>query len=235
MGFSLIKMRHTKQRDILKTERKIILYLTAITTALKTGDTEAARRLTSEALEHGVSADEILSDALIPAMEEVGEQFRGSEIFIPEVLKASRAMHGAIHILQKKINKDTAAPKAVKVVIGTVAGDLHDLGKNLVSMFLDAKGYEVINLGIDVPVEEFVWGVRKNKPHVLAMSSLLTTTMPAMAETIEALKKEGLRDKVKVLIGGGPVTKQFAEEIGADGFAYDAKSAIDWVSQQFPL
>lgn len=206
-----------------------------IAKALKNGDTGEVRRLATQALEKGYTPDQIINDALIPAMDEIGQQFRGSEIFIPEVLKASRAMHGGIRIIQEKLVSQTEAKKPISVLIGTVAGDLHDIGKNLVSIFMNAKGYEVVNLGIDVPTEDFVWAVRKHKPHVLAMSSLLTTTMPAMEEAIGALEQAGLRDSVKILVGGGPVTKKFADEIGADGYAYDAKSAADWVFQNFPI
>ncbi|GAB4256752.1 cobalamin B12-binding domain-containing protein [Thermincola ferriacetica] len=211
------------------------MYLAQIAYALKTGDTAEIRRLTAMALEEGVSPEQILNEALIPSMEEVGQQFRGSEIFIPEVMKSARAMHGAIRLLQQKLVYPPKQEKTVKILIGTVAGDLHDIGKNLVSMFLTAKGYEVINLGIDVPVEDFVWAVRKHKPHVLAMSALLTTTMPSMLDTINELKRVGLRDKVKVLVGGGPVTKQFAEEIGADGYGYDGKAAVDWVAEHVKI
>jgi 5-methyltetrahydrofolate--homocysteine methyltransferase len=170
-----------------------------------------------------------LNEALIPAMDEVGEKFKGSEIFIPEVLKASRAMHGGLRILQDRVKGGDLVKRSGRILIGTVAGDLHDIGKNLVSMFMDASGYEVINLGIDVPTEDFVWAVRKQKPQVLALSALLTTTMPAMQDTINALQKAGLREKVKILVGGGPVTGKFAEEIGADGYAYDARSAVEWL------
>lgn len=210
------------------------MYLEKISIALKAGETAEIRQITQEALDSGVTAKEILNGALIPAMDEVGDKFRGSEIFIPEVLKCARAMHGALRILQGPLSEGEKGG-TVKVLIGTVAGDLHDIGKKIVALFLEAKGYEIINLGIDVPVEEFVWAVRKHKPQVLALSALLTTTMGAMKDTIEGLKEAGLRDKVKIIVGGGPVTQQFAEEIGADGFAYDAASAVEWVSEKFPL
>lgn len=209
------------------------MYLSLIAAALKAGDTGEVRRLTAKALEEGCQAEQILNEALLPAMDEIGQQFKGSEIFIPEVLKASRAMHGGIRILQNKLAGDTQEKNPVRILIGTVAGDLHDIGKNLVSMFMDASGYEVINLGIDVPTEEFVWAVRKHKPQVLAMSALLTTTMPAMQDTISALKNAGLRDKVKILVGGGPVTKKFAEEINADSYADDPGSAVEWLNKHY--
>ncbi|MHB9095555.1 MAG: cobalamin B12-binding domain-containing protein [Eubacteriales bacterium] len=211
------------------------MYLSQIATSLREGDTGEVRRLTVEALERRYPPERILNQAFIPAMEDIGKKFRGSEIFIPEVLRASRAMHGGIRILQDKFLRQVRDEKPVRVLVGTVAGDLHDIGKNLVSIFITTKGCEVINLGIDVPTEEFVWAVRKHKPQVLAMSALLTTTMPAMQETVQALEQAGLRDNLKILVGGGPVTKQFAEEIGADGYAYDAKLAADWVAEMFPF
>lgn len=204
-----------------------------IGTALQQGETELVRRLVILALEQGMSPEEVLDQALMPAMDAVGQQFRNSEIFIPEVLQASRAMQGGIRILQKSLEKDGEKGTTVKILMGTVAGDYHDIGKNLVTMFMDTKGFDVINLGIDVPPEEFVWGVRKYKPDVLGMSALLTTTMQVMGDTITALQKAGLRDQVKVLVGGGPVTKTFAEEIGADGYAYDARSGVDWILRNF--
>lgn len=210
------------------------MHLSLIASALRAGDTAEVRRLTSEALDAGHAPEQILNEALIPAMDKIGEEFKGSEIFIPEVLKASRAMHGGIRILQGRFSGADLSLRNVRVLIGTVAGDLHDIGKNLISMFMEASGYEVTNLGIDVPTEDFVWAVRKHKPRVLAMSALLTTTMPAMQDTIDELKKAGLRDKVKILVGGGPVTQKFADEIGADGYAYDARSAVEWLDHNVP-
>jgi 5-methyltetrahydrofolate--homocysteine methyltransferase len=141
-------------------------------------------------------------------------------------------MHAALRSLRDQFPSPPQL-KPIKVLVGTVAGDLHDIGKSLVSMYLTVHGCQVVNLGIDVPTDDFIWAVRKHKPQVLAMSALLTTTMPAMGETIAALQEAGLRDKVAVLVGGGPVSKRFAEEIGADGYAYDAKSAADWVIQRY--
>ncbi len=211
------------------------MLLSSIASALKHGDTGEVRRLTLKAVENGFSSDQILYQALLPAMDEVGRKFKGSEVFIPEVLMASRAMHAGIRILRDKSFSRVEEKLPIRILIGTVAGDLHDIGKNLVIMFMNVKRFEVINLGIDVPAEEFVWSVRKYRPHVLAMSALLTTTMPAMEETINALKEAGLRDTVKILVGGGPVTQQYAVEIGADGYADDAKGAADWISDHFHL
>lgn len=204
-----------------------------IISAVVEGKAGKVRRLTAEALAKGYPAEEIIEKALLPALDLIGQQFRKSEAFIPEVLLASRAAKAGLYSLRGEFHPDERNRKPVRVLIGTVAGDMHDIGKNLVSMYLSARGYDVINLGIDVPPEQFVWAVRQHKPEVLAMSALLTTTMPAMMHTIEALKKARLREKVLVLVGGGPVTKTFAVEIGADGYAYDARSAAEWVSGMF--
>jgi 5-methyltetrahydrofolate--homocysteine methyltransferase len=205
------------------------LAFSRIIAAVIGGQTGDAQRLTSELLAQGYPAEEIINKALLPAIDLIGQQFKLNEVFIPEVLLASRAVKAVIYLLRSQFQPSSRSGRPERVLIGTVAGDLHDIGKNLVSMYFNVKGFEVINLGIDVPPEQFVWGVRQHKPDVLAMSSLLTTTMPAMMHTIEALKKAGLRNRVQIMVGGSPVTKTFADEIGADGFAYDAKSAAEWV------
>jgi 5-methyltetrahydrofolate--homocysteine methyltransferase len=206
------------------------LAFSQIIAAVIEGQAGDVRRLASELLNRGYPAEEIINKGLLPAMQLIGQQFKKNELFIPEVLLASRAFKAGMYSLRGQFVSPGQGNKTARVLIGTVAGDLHDIGKNLVSMYLNVKGFEVINLGIDVPPEQFVWGVRQHKPDVLAMSSLLTTTMPAMMHTIEALKEAGLRNRAQILVGGGPVTKTFATEIGADGFAYDAKSAAEWVS-----
>ncbi|MGB9792478.1 MAG: cobalamin B12-binding domain-containing protein [Thermacetogeniaceae bacterium] len=205
----------------------------SIITAVVEGEAGRVRRLIADALAKGYPAEEIIEKALLPALDLVGQQFRKSEVFIPEVLLASRAAKAGLYALRGQFRSPEHKRKEARVLIGTVAGDMHDIGKNLVSMYLSARGYEVINLGIDVPPEQFVWAVRQHKPDIVAMSALLTTTMPAMGETIEALKKAKLRERVLVLVGGGPVTETFAEEIGADGYAYDARGAAEWVSSIF--
>ncbi len=205
-----------------------------IVAAVMEGQAGDVRRYTTDALAQGYPAEEIINKALLPAMELIGQQFKKNEVFIPEVLLTARAVKAGIYALRGQFVPAQTNKKPVRILIGTVAGDLHDIGRSLVGMFLNIKGFEVINLGIDVPPEQFVWAVRQYKPDVLGLSSLLTTTMPAMLETIEALKKAGLRDRVQVLIGGGPVTKTFAERIGADGYAYDAKSAAEWVLANAP-
>lgn len=193
------------------------------------GDTKYVIDRTELALRYGISMDEILRDALFPPMEVLGEQLRTRQIFIPDVLKASRAMHAALYVLRPIITHSSSAPKGL-IVIGTVAGDLHDIGKNMVAMMLTGYGYTVVDLGIDVIKELFAEAVVKYKPDILAMSALLTTTMPEMGNVIEYLEKEGLRERVKITIGGSPTTMDFAREIGADAYSenvFDAMRAVD--------
>jgi len=188
------------------------------------GDAEGVKTLTARAVQEGFTAAELLNDALIPAMTEVGQRFERQEYFVPEMLIAARAMKAGVEILRPYLVEAGVKPIGT-VVIGTVAGDLHDIGKNLVSMMLEGTGFRVIDLGVDVPAEKFVQAVRENNPQIVGMSALLTTTMMAMKATIEALRKAGLRERVKVMVGGAPVTQRFADEIGADLYAPDASSA----------
>ncbi len=175
------------------------------------------------ALAAGVGAEEILNNALIAAMNEIGQRFEAGDLFVPEMLIAARAMQAGLKILKPYLAKaDVKA--AGKVAIGTVKGDLHDIGKNLVAMMLEGSGFEIMDLGVDVTPEAFVNAV-KNGAQIVGMSALLTTTMSSMEGTIQALKAAGLRDKVKVMIGGAPVTQDYANKIGADAFAPDASSA----------
>jgi 5-methyltetrahydrofolate--homocysteine methyltransferase len=176
-----------------------------------------------QALAEGIGADVILKDGLIAAMDEVGTRYEEGDIFVPEMLVAARAMQAGLALLKPHL-VGTDSQSAGKVAIGTVKGDLHDIGKNLVAMMLEGAGFEIIDLGVDVPAQAFVEAVSKGA-QVIGMSALLTTTMSNMGVTIEALKAAGLRDKVKVMIGGAPVTQEFATQIGADGFAADASSA----------
>jgi len=191
-----------------------------------TGKHLRARELTEQLLKEGVSAKEVLDKALIPGMDVVGEKFKNNEYYIPEVLIAARAMKMAMEVLRPELTRSGVEPVAT-FVIGTVRGDLHDIGKNLVAMMMEGAGFRVVDLGVDVPPERFVEEVQKNNAQIMGMSALLTTTMPAMRDTIEALKQAGIRDKVKVMVGGAPVTQEYAEEIGADGYAPDAASAVD--------
>jgi 5-methyltetrahydrofolate--homocysteine methyltransferase len=192
------------------------------------GKMDEVKKLTLEGLDAGEKAETILKEGLLPAMERVGIQFKNNEIYIPEVLIAARAMHAGMEILKPILSK-SASSRSAKIIVGTVKGDLHDIGKNLVVMMLEGGGFDVIDLGIDVTPEKFSEAIRKHQPQVVGMSALLTTTMREMKGTIETLQEAGLRNRVKVMIGGAPVTERFAKEIGADGYAPDAASAVDCV------
>jgi 5-methyltetrahydrofolate--homocysteine methyltransferase len=191
------------------------------------GDKEAVAGMVQQALDQGMSPKEILSGGLVAGMDQVGRDFRADELFIPEVLVAAQAMHAGMNVLRPLL-AETGVEMMGKYVIGTVKGDLHDIGKNLVKMMLEGAGFEVTDLGTDVAPETFVDAVREYQPHLVGMSALLTTTMPGMKETIDALEEVGeLRSMVKVMVGGAPVTADYAEEIGADAYASDAASAIE--------
>ena len=187
----------------------------------KASDVEAG---VQAALDSGVSAEEILNKALIAAMDEVGKRFEAGDFFVPEMLIAARAMQAGLNLLKPHL-ADTDVQSAGTVAIGTIKGDLHDIGKNLVAMMLEGAGFDVIDLGTDVDPAEFAEAVR-NGADVVGMSALLTTTMVNMAQVIEAVEDINMRDKVKIVIGGAPVTTEYAEQIGADGFAADASSAV---------
>ena len=189
------------------------------------GNAPKVKELTQQALAEGVAPGEIISKYLIPAMSEVGDRFERNEFYVPELLIAARAMQAGLSIL-KPLLTDTDIKSAGKVAIGTVKGDLHDIGKNLVSMMLQGAGFEIVDLGVDAAPEKFVEAVKTTGAQVVALSALLTTTMPSMKTTVEALKAAGLRERVKVIIGGAPVTQRYADEIGADGYAPDANSAV---------
>ncbi len=182
--------------------------------------------ITKELLGQGEEPVKIINGGLIAGMVEVGIRFKANQMFVPEVLMSAKAMNSGLDIVKPLLNADEM-PSIGTVLLGTVKGDLHDIGKNLVGMMLESVGFTVINAGIDVAPEAFVDGVKKYKPNVVAMSALLTTTMLHMKDTIELLKEEGLRDQVKVIIGGAPVSQDFADEIVADGFSPDAASAAD--------
>jgi 5-methyltetrahydrofolate--homocysteine methyltransferase len=190
------------------------------------GDDARVEELTRKAIEEGVGAAEIISQGLIKGMNVVGQRFKAGDMYVPEVMMAARAMKAGMDLV-KPLIVEGDVPSVGTVVLGTVAGDLHDIGKNLVGMMMESAGMTVINAGVDVSPEKFAEVVREHKPNVVAMSALLTTTMLAMKDTIEVLKEEGLRDSVKVIVGGAPVTADFATEIGADGWAPDAASAKD--------
>lgn len=196
--------------------------------AILNGNAKKAHAVTQEALAAGVEPMALIAESMVPAMDEVGRLFEAEEYFVPELLLAGRAMKSAMELIKPLL---TAAGQkmAVRVVIGTVKGDLHDIGKNIVASMLEGSGFEVIDLGADVSPENFVAAVKDREPHVVCMSALLTVTMPAMKTTIEALESAGIRPKVKVLIGGAPVTSQYAKEIGADGYSENASGAVSMV------
>jgi len=181
--------------------------------------------LVSQALESGLPAETILNDGLIKAMQEVGARFERAEFYVPEMLVAARAMQSGLAVLKPQLVAQ-GIPTAGKVVMGTVKGDLHDIGKNLVAMMLEGAGYEIVDLGTDVPPEKFANAVREHGATFVGMSALLTTTMQNMKSVIEAIDDLGLRQKVKILIGGAPVTDNYAKDIGADGYAPDASRAV---------
>ena len=198
--------------------------------ALSAGKMDEVKALTQKALDAGDPPEKVLKEGLIKAMDRIGVQFKNNEIYIPEVLIAARAMHAGLGVLKPVLAKSNAAPSA-KIVIGTVKGDLHDIGKHLVGMMLEGAGFEVIDAGIDVPAEKFVQVAKEKGAQVIGMSALLTTTMMQMKGTVEALKAAGLKGKVKAVVGGAPVTEEFARQIGADGYAPDAASAVNMVKK----
>lgn len=193
---------------------------------LYAGDDAAVAQLTQSALDEGLPPRAVLQDGLLNGMERVGIDFRDGVLFMPEVLLCAQAMHAGMDVL-KPLLSEADIPSAGKVVLGTVAGDLHDIGKNLVGMMLEGGGFEIVDLGIDVPPEYFIEAIREQEPDVVGLSALLTTTMESMQSTIAAIEQAGLRGKVKIIVGGAPVTQAFADEIGADGYAPDAGTAVD--------
>jgi 5-methyltetrahydrofolate--homocysteine methyltransferase len=200
--------------------------LEELSQALINGNAPKVKELAQAAIDAGVAPATVLSDGLIVGMNEVGRRFKNNEFYVPEVLIAARAMHSGMSVI-KPLLSETDTAGAGTILVGTVKGDLHDIGKNLVIMMLEGAGFNVVDMGVDVPPEKFLEAVRDQKPQIVGLSALLTTTMPAMKSTIEALHEAGVRDSVKVLIGGAPVTQRYADEIGADGYAPDAASAVD--------
>jgi 5-methyltetrahydrofolate--homocysteine methyltransferase len=194
--------------------------------AISQGNLDGVKKLTQGALDAGEKAEAILRDGLLPAMERLGAKFKIGEIYIPEVMIAASAMHAGMAVLKPLLSKSSTS-RAAKVVVGTVRGDLHDIGKNLVIMLLEGGGFEVVDLGVDVSPDKFVEAIRAHRPQVVGMSALLTTTMLEMKTAVEAIRKSG--GGVKTIVGGAPVTDDFAREIGADGYAPDAGSAVDVV------
>ncbi|KAB2890805.1 MAG: cobalamin-binding protein [Desulfobulbaceae bacterium] len=198
--------------------------LSTITETLISGDGEALQKLVQEALDAGIPANTILNDALISGMDIVGAKMECGDMFIPEVLMAAQAMSESVEIL-KPLLADGQSSVVGKVIIGTVKGDLHDIGKNLVKMMLESAGFEIIDLGVDISPEDFVKAIIDNKPDIVGLSALLTTTMPMMKKSIQTIEESGLRKNLKIIVGGAPVNQAFADEIGADGYAPDAGAA----------
>ncbi|MDJ0986543.1 MAG: corrinoid protein [Desulfobacterales bacterium] len=194
--------------------------------SLIAGNIDDVVNMTKEALDAGTAPADILDQGLLAGMDVVGQRFKAEEMFIPEVLRCAKCMHGAMEILRPLL-AETGAESIGTLIIGTVKGDLHDIGKNLVGMMFEGAGFNVVDLGIDKEPQVFVDAIKEHDARLIGMSALLTTTMPKMGETINAIKEAGVRDQVKILIGGAPITAAFAEEIGADGYASNAASAVE--------
>lgn len=202
--------------------------------AILNGDARTAHTITEQALQEGADPVKLVDEYMIPAMNEVGRRFETNEYFVPELLISARAMKAALELVRPLLAARGAKPLAT-VAVGTVKGDLHDIGKNLVAAMFEGGGFEVIDLGVNVPPEKFIAAVNEKGAHIVAMSALLTTTMPAMKSTIEALTQAGVRDKVKVLVGGAPITQKYATDIGADGYSENAVGAVGVAKQALGL
>ena len=198
--------------------------LVEISEALQKGKKKLVVQYVQQALEEGIAPQQILNEGLLPGMDVVGQKFKNNEVFVPEVLVAARSMNAGAELL-KPLLAEAGVGTPGKMVLGTVKGDLHDIGKNLVKMMVEGKGIEVIDLGVDVSAEAFVEAVKAHDADIVGCSALLTTTMPVMGEVVKALEAAGLRDKVKVMIGGAPVTEEFCKSVGADYYTSDAASA----------
>jgi 5-methyltetrahydrofolate--homocysteine methyltransferase len=219
---------YNNRKNNLQVKESTMFMDAELTEAIIKGNRKEAVRLTQEAIDANVNPQSVL-DAMVAGMDDVGRKFQSNEVFVPEMLIAARAMKEGIALLEPLLVAAGIKPE-LTAVIGTVQGDLHDIGKNLVVMMWRGANYNVVDLGTNVPPEQFVSAVQENQASVVGLSALLTTTMPAMRTTVDALRAAGLSE-VKVLIGGAPITQQFADEIGADGFAPDAASAVDRVRE----
>ena len=197
----------------------------ALYDAILVGDAKGSEASVRQAVAEGVDPRSLLDDSMIPAMSEVGRRFEEHEYFVPEMLIAARAMKAGLAVLKPLMTGDQETSMG-RVLIGTVTGDLHDIGKNLVSAMLEGAGFEIIDLGVNVPPRKFIDAIRERQPQIVALSALLTTTMVGIKTTIDAIKEAGLRDQVKIMIGGAPTTQQFADEIGADGYSPNANGAV---------
>jgi corrinoid protein of di/trimethylamine methyltransferase len=193
---------------------------------LISGGIDEIKQLTQQALDGGAEAKEVLEGGLLPGMDVVGQRFKACEMFIPEVLRSAKTMQASMEILRPLLSEVDAAGAGM-VIVGTVEGDLHDIGKNLVGMMLEGAGFRVVDLGTDVKPSDFVEAAKEHKPNIVGLSALLTTTMPKMGETVNALKEAGIRDQIKVMAGGAPVTQDFVDEIGADAYGSNATAAVE--------
>ncbi len=200
--------------------------LTDLKESVINGDEKKVIECTQKALDEGIDLERILNDGFIPGMDVVGSKFQANEIYVPEMLISAKAMKAGMKILEPLLTEAGVEPIG-KVVIGTVMGDLHDIGKNLVAMMLEGGGFEVIDAGVDVTPQKFMDLVKENKPDILGLSALLTTTMGEIKNVIDAFKENGLRDDIKIMVGGAPLTDDYAKEVGADGYSPDAASAVD--------
>jgi 5-methyltetrahydrofolate--homocysteine methyltransferase len=208
--------------------RPIPEILRRISLGVENGDSSAVKELASKAIQQNISPEDILNNSLIRGMNVVGKKFKENEVFIPEVLIATRAMKAGMDTIRPYL-ADQSYTSRGKIIMGTVRGDLHDIGKKVVIVMLEKEGYDIIDLGIDVAKEKFIKGIKKEKPQIVGLSALLTTTMAYMREVIEAVEKDGLRKSVKIIIGGAPITPSYAKEIRADGYAKDAQAAVSLV------
>lgn len=204
--------------------------LQEMATLLEQGNVNAVKTLTQRLLDNGVPAQTILNEGLIAGMAVVGEQMRCGEMYLPEVLQSASVMHAAMDILKPHLLSGGVEPIG-RIVLGTVKGDMHDIGKNLVGIMLQGAGFEIIDLGINTPPEEFVEAIRQHRPKLVGLSAMLTTTMLVMKKTIEVINTSGVRSQIKIIIGGAPITQRFSDEIGADAYAKDAVSAVDKVKE----
>ena len=193
--------------------------------AILAGQLEPAVAVTERALAAGIDPQTVINGYMIPAMEEIGRRFEAGEAYVPNLLMSARAMKGALELLRPLLRNNTAESRG-RIVIGTVRGDLHDIGKNLVASMLEGCGFEVFNIGVDISSDRFIEAAREHRADILCMSALLTTTMTYMKEVIDALQAAGMRDEVKVMVGGAPVTNAFAQQVGADGYSEDASEAV---------
>jgi len=198
--------------------------LNQLTTAIAEGKLEIAVATTQSAINENISPMEVMN-SMVSGMEIIGQRFEEGKAFVPNLLMAARAMKGALELLRPLLNESGAQPKG-RVIIGTVKGDLHDIGKNIVASMLEGAGFEIINLGVDISAEKFVESVRNNEANILALSALLTTTMGNMKGVIEALEAAGLRNKVKIMVGGAPISESFSQQIGADGYSSNGNAAV---------